>query len=227
VSKVSVAVVAAAVGLVVGGVTGYLAHGLGRDVAWGDIPTWGLLVGAGLTAWYAKRAFDKQTEEVSAIKAQLKEQQQLNEMQTPVLDLQAKDLGASLKQREREDWERRIGQVSLIFAWEERATSQAVGTGGVDTVTTHVRNTSEQPIYDLRFSWRDLGRAEGGDQTVRVQPLMPGDIDTDFAPVPSGIEPAMFGAAVVFRDRAHRWWRVWPNGNFDDLGRHEVAEDYW
>lgn len=95
--------VAAAIGLVIGGVIGFLSHGLGRGVAWGDIPTWGLLIGAGLTGWYAKRAFDKQSEEVSTIKEQLKEQQQLNEQQTPVLDLQAKDLAASLEQRERED----------------------------------------------------------------------------------------------------------------------------
>jgi len=223
---VSVAVVAAAVGLVTGGVIGFLAHGLGQGVAWGDIPTWGLLIGAGLTAWYAKRAFDKQCEEVSTIEAQLRAQQQLNELQTPVLDLQAKDLDASLKQRERENWERRIGQVSLIFTWEERVSSQAVGTGGVDTVTVQVKNTSEQPIYDLRFSWRVRNRPDRH-ETVRVKPLMPGDMEADSAPVPSGTERAMFGAAVIFRDRADRWWRMWPNGKFDDLGRHEVPEDYW
>lgn len=78
----SVTVVAAAVGLVTGGVIGFLAPGYGRGVAWGDIPTWGLLVGAGLTAWYAKRAFDKRSEEVSTIDAQLKAQQQLNDLQT-------------------------------------------------------------------------------------------------------------------------------------------------
>ena len=123
-SRVSIAVVAAAVGLVVGGVTGYLAHGLGRGVAWGDIPTWGLLIGAGLTAWYAKRAFDKQTEEVSAIKAQLTEQQQLNEMQTPVLDLQAKDLGASLKQRERERWCRSCTRPGAIAGYRARRSAR-------------------------------------------------------------------------------------------------------
>lgn len=225
-SKRSVAVVAAAIGLVTGGVIGFLSHGLGRGVAWGDIPTWGLLIGAGLTGWYAKRAFDKQSEEVSTIKEQLKAQQQLDEQQTPVLNLQAKDLAASLKQREREDWERRIAQVSLIFTWKERVTSQAVGTGAVDTVTTHVRNTSEQPIYDVRFSWRTRNRP-GRHQTIRDKPLMPGDMDTDFAPVPSSTEPAMFGAAVIFRDRADRWWRMWPNGKFEDLGRHEEPQDYW
>lgn len=97
--------------------------------------------------------------------------------------------------------------MSLIFTWEERVTSQAVGTGGVDTVTAHARNTSEQPIYDMRFSWRTRNRP-GPHQTIRDKPLMPGEIDTDIAPVPSGTEPSMFGAAVVFRDRADRWWRV-------------------
>jgi hypothetical protein len=56
---------------------------------------------------------------------------------------------------------------------------------------------------------------------------MPGEDDSDYAPVSSGIDSASFAAVVIFRDRADRWWRIKPNGKFDDLGRHEEPQDYW
>jgi|SRR5450755_4719170 hypothetical protein len=110
--------VGAGFSLAIGGVIGGLPRILGNSVAWGDVPTWGLLIGAGITAWYAKRAFDEQSKEVSTLQEQLKAQQELNEQQTPVLILQARDLTASLEQRERDDRERRIAQVSFVFTWE-------------------------------------------------------------------------------------------------------------
>ena len=46
-------------------------------IAWGDAPTWGLLIGAGITAWYARRAFGKQSEELTAFKTEVQHGQTL------------------------------------------------------------------------------------------------------------------------------------------------------
>jgi hypothetical protein len=192
---------------------------------WGDFPSWiaaittgGLLIGAAFTVYFARKAFIAQSQ-------QLKDQQQINVKQTVLLDLQVQELQASLEERKREDAERRRAQASLVFTWEELATVQSIGTGSAEVITVFVKNTSEQPIYDLRFTWAaDRARY---DPTVRAKPLMPGDGDSDFRPMPVGAEHAAFGAAVIFRDRNYFWWRVRPNGRLDDLGRNEVARDDW
>lgn len=170
-----------------------------------------LAIFAVITAWYARKAF--------------REQKDLSAKQTPVLELQARELEASREQRRLEDWERRIAQVSSIFTWEERSTDHALGLEPAHIVTAHVKNASHQPVYDMFFSWPKQDRQ---DRTIRAKPLMSGDQDADWRPIPSGTDdPSRFRAAVIFRDQGDRWWRIWPNGKFDDLGRHEQPLDYW
>lgn len=64
---------------------------------WGDVPTWGLLVGAIVTAWYARRAFKTQSKELAELQAEGAEQRKVNEKQIAVLELQLRELDASLK----------------------------------------------------------------------------------------------------------------------------------
>jgi len=76
--------------------------------AWGDIPTWItaiatvlLAVFAIVTAYYARQAFLKQSEEVSDQAKMLKVQSDQLEEQRTINALQAKDLEESLKERAR------------------------------------------------------------------------------------------------------------------------------
>jgi hypothetical protein len=117
--------------------------------AWGDIPTWitgiataVLAIFAIVTAWYARQAFLKQSQEVSAIERQVKDQEELtqqqaellkvqsgqlelqrqqfdeqrkvNEQQAKVLELQVRELRQSLTEREREAIRRHREQASRV-----------------------------------------------------------------------------------------------------------------
>jgi hypothetical protein len=188
------------------------------------VPTWitavatvGLLVGAVITAIYAVRAFDEQSR-------QLIDQREVNSEQTKVLRLQAEELKASIEERHNQADERRRGQASLIYVWEDRIVEHPAGVGSVSTVTAHVKNTSDQPIYDLRFSWRVSNQRDR--QTIRARPLMPGEEDSDIAPAVSG-DPADLSAVAIFRDRSEWWWRAWPDGRLDELEQHPVQPDWW
>jgi hypothetical protein len=174
-----------------------------------------LLIEAIITAVFAILAFRKQSAEVATLQRQSDDQRKVNQGQAGVLELQARELQESLDERRREADERRSAQTRLVYVWEERATHHEMGKSPVDVVTAHVQNTSEQPVYDLRFSWRDDQVPVG--PTTRTMPLMPGEADDDQRPSPDGAEPATFGAVVNFRDRAGRWWRARPDGQVESL----------
>jgi hypothetical protein len=106
-----------------------------------------LAVFAIVTAWYARRAFLKQSQEVRAIEQQvqdakeltrqqaellkvqsgqldlqgqqLEDQRQLTCKQTPVLELQGQELQESLAERKREAEQRHRAQASRVFIWQE------------------------------------------------------------------------------------------------------------
>jgi hypothetical protein len=139
-----------------------------------------LAVFAIVTAFYARRAFLKQSQEVRAIEQQVQdaqelarqqgnllnvqsgqlelqrqqfaEQRKLNERQTEVLTLQAAELRESLEERKREAVERRNAQASQVhLALKVVAKSRD---GGPEIEATVV-NASErqQPIYDVKLYW--------------------------------------------------------------------------
>jgi hypothetical protein len=104
-----------------------------------------------VTAWYARRAFLKQSQEVAAIERQVTDQQELTRQQANLLEiqsdqldiqrqqlvdqreasarqaevfeLQATELRESLEERKRDTEERRRAQASCIFIWDERSDS--------------------------------------------------------------------------------------------------------
>jgi hypothetical protein len=171
-----------------------------------------------VTAGYARQAFLKQSQEVrdqaKILKVQsdqLAEQRRFNEQQTKVLSLQADELRESLDERKREAAERRQAQASKVFVWQDHVKSGPMG----ETVTAHVKNTSDQPVYELQFSWHvgDLPPT----RHQRQRPLIPGEEVTNDAAVPDGFDPDEFGVAAIFRDRAGIWWRTRPNGRLEEL----------
>lgn len=128
---------------------------------------------------------------------------------------QYRQLQDQLRESKRQADERRRAQAQQVYMWEVRRIHHAIGKPAEEIITAYVRNTSQQPIYHLRFGWG----AVGGDrrETLRAEPLRPEAQDMDFAPVPKGPGWSTFGAVVTFRDRAGAWWRIRPDGHLDKV----------
>jgi hypothetical protein len=130
--------------------------------AWGDIPTWitaiattGLLIGAIITARYAIKTFHEQSE-------QLKDQRQINAKQTTVIELQTRELSASLAERQRQARQLKRAQASKVdLRIEDRPDPgfgiipEAVSIPTPGILTVYVTNNSDQPIYNADIIWHD------------------------------------------------------------------------
>jgi hypothetical protein len=157
-----------------------------------------------VTAVYARRAFLKQSKEVSDQASMLKvqseqlaEQRNVNAEQIRVLALQAAELSESLEERKREAAERRRAQASHIFI---SAVPSPEVSDPIDSFLVRIENTSQQPIYHLIFFWRD-GTGEWNEP-----------------PAPPG-HPALttlLGAGAVFRDADGVHWRQRSDGQLDE-----------
>src|SRR5216683_2945078 len=189
-----------------------------------------LAVFAIVTAWYARRAFLKQSQEVSdqasmlqIQSAQLSEQQRGGERQAEVLALQADELRESLKQRERDTDDRRRGQAARVAAWFGFHES-----GGGRGWGAIVRNGSDLPILNVRtFFHRVREDQPGGDwefsslepgpvETIRVMPPNQDHfvrIPADFVvgTVPKQISDTWV-VSVEFTDAAGNRWERDPRG---------------
>jgi hypothetical protein len=146
-----------------------------------------LAVFAIVTGIYAIRAFRKQSQEVSAIEQQVKDQRELTRQQGEILrvqsdhlelqrqqldeqhqahereavvfGLQTKEISASLEQRERDADEQRKSQAAMVAAW---FTSQQTPAGPVWGAC--IRNASDLPILDVRVSFHYIQEKwPGGD----------------------------------------------------------------
>lgn len=136
----------------------------------GALATIGLLAGAALTAWYARKAFREQSKEVKILQ----------------------------QQAERDMDDRRRAQAIHIFTWAEQRPYN--DDPGDMRAAACVRNTSQQPVYDVRLGW-----GASGQQAWPV--LLPGDEH-----VVTGAGTAVTdGSASVwaeFRDAAGTRWRT-------------------
>lgn len=195
---------------------------------WGDVPTWGLLVGAGVTAWFAKRAYDAQGTELKTLQEQaddqakqlklqsdqLEEQRKVNERELAVLDLQQKDLAATLDQRRSE-------QAALVFFWAEyleqdpRAGPAATNMDPaeqvkppVPVIAVYVKNTSRQPVYDITIRL-------GGNKIGELRILLPELQEKIF--YGPGSEPDA-EATLEFRDASSSAWERDDYGNLTYQG---------
>lgn len=133
--------------------------------------------------------------------------------------VQSRQLEAELGERSREAEERRREQAVQVYVWQDPpAIASAVEAAVEVRVTAHVRNASQQPVYEVRFAWLLQGVPYGAG-SVRAAPLMPGEEEANPAVVPLGPgadplspKPADIIAEVVFRDRAGLWWRSCADG---------------
>jgi hypothetical protein len=119
---------------------------------------------------------------------------------------QSKEVGLLLRQAAREAEDRRRAQAAKVFVWAVR--DLASGSG----MAVHVRNTSEQPVYDLEASW--AGAAEPMRHVIPGGgPCMPGEKYPPFFTSALGDDAA--AAPLVrldFRDAAGLRWRTTSQG---------------
>lgn len=200
-----------------------------------------LAVFAIVTAFYARQAFRKQSQEVSVIERQVKDQQELtrqqaellkiqsgqlelqrqqldhqrqvNAGQAEVLKLQADDLRESLTARQRVAEEQRKAQASKVFIVEAEGLSRPPsGPPAVPFVVARAVNSSDQPIYEAEFYWRRGSASHGEPNPEPLGILMPGEREEKSRDFPSEANMAVSGAILRFRDAAGVTWIRRPDG---------------
>ena len=204
-----------------------------------DVPGWVASASTGIlaifaivAAYYARKAFRKQSQEVRAIEQQVLDQQEIarqqaeliriqseqlaeqrifNEEQLRVLALQAEELRESLAERKREAVERRNAQASQVhLALKVVARSRE---GGPEIEATVV-NTSErqQPVYDGKLYWHLGPDSYGTPNPELLGTLLTSRDESRRREFPRGADPAACGAALSFRDAFGVNWVKTPDG---------------
>jgi hypothetical protein len=212
---------------------------------WGDVPTWLLAVGAVVTTVYAIRAFRMQANEVSKLAQDRKDQQALSRQQVDVLQLQAQELRAAIRQRERgsnrhvEPAPEPDAQARRVYATQEHLDrSPAIPPAQVAIVgkpRPYVRvtvvNLSDAALRELELDWH-AGSARNGEPDF-VGQMLPGREAVRGREVPPGIDPARFTAAVRFRtENGLTWLRrpddgslsLWPPSQLSEEGKESNSD---
>jgi hypothetical protein len=194
---------------------------------WGDVPTWGLLVGAAVTAFFAGRAFSTQSK-------QLRDQQKINEGLAEVLPLQARELRESIDERKRLSEDQRRAQANKVAAWFDYLASLPLQ-GGPPLVAgwgAKILNASDLPILDVTTTfyfvsdpgtgqpWTPIDR---GHAMERILVLPPGE--EQFIPIPEVIANMIktigrevYVVGIEFTDAAGYRWERDARGSLQDRG---------
>jgi hypothetical protein len=191
------------------------------------VATAALAVFAVVTAILAWLAFRKQAREVAAIERQVSDQKEVtaqqaellkvqsdqlaedrkvNAEQIGVLTLQAEELRQVSADRDREALERRRAQAVQVYMW-------LTPTDAKNQLVAYVRNTSQQPIYNVAFH----GMPESAQAEVSLKPVMPGEeISHTYSPTPPATPRKTRTRYVTFRDRAGVFWRTYSGGLLEE-----------
>jgi hypothetical protein len=172
--------------------------------------------GQELTRQQAK-LLEVQTGQLEVLREQLEDQRRASAKQAEVLELQAAELRESLAQRKREAEQRHRDKASRVFISQEAgpvfATTQAGadrGQTGGPSITAHVVNSSDQPVYDVQLRWH-----HGPGRYSDPEPLgtiMPGGDITRTEVFPPGTNTDLSGADIWFTDAAGARWLRRPDG---------------
>jgi hypothetical protein len=167
-----------------------------------------LAIGVIVTAWFARAAS-------ATLSRQLAAHHELTTQLADTLLLAAKHLGQSFD-------ERRRAQACRVFIDLDRAASGAAAPDDQKPwrVTATIRNTSDQPVYDMYVIWQ-LGTVRMG-KPDPVARLLPGELAAfeRSSPVTEGdtpSDPAVLSAFVTFRDMAGVRWTVREDGTLSDI----------
>jgi hypothetical protein len=155
-----------------------------------------LAVGAIVTAIFAFLAFDKQSQEV----------------------------GILAEQNERDSSDRRRAQASRVFIWTEATAGPTLQDRAVGGIISHIKNTSQQPVYDGFISCRNGSGRTADNPVIPAFPvLMPGeqqDVASTFATPISDVlfweDNSALLAGLRFRDAAGVRWRIRSDGQLDE-----------
>jgi hypothetical protein len=156
-----------------------------------------LAVLAVVTARYARRAYVAQSAQ---------------------LDDQRKELQQAAAGRERDAAEWHRAQAFLVYLRREYVSPMY----DLDPpqIAARVHNTSQQPVYDLRFEWHLAGQPcfmyDG--RIMSLTPyVMPGAEERGIVDVPADKAAWQVDVSASFRDRAGTWWRTWPDGFLKEI----------
>jgi len=184
-----------------------------------------LAVFAIVTAWYARKAFREQSQEVSdqaeMLKLQsdqLEEQRKINAEQTKVLELQARELRESLNARELQSLELRQQYASTVVAWQDDPERAGAASW---LVVAHVLNTGGRPVRDVSARWYADGKPIRAREQLTAC-LMPDDRKNFDCRVDGATIRAGLKAIVQFRTVGEDWWSAGTDGSL--VGGLEIAD---
>lgn len=164
-----------------------------------------------VTAVFAFLAFRKQSAEVATLQQQFDDQRKVNEKQTGVLELQARDLNHSLQDRHRDLAQRHWAQAVQVFI----LIIDAAKAGLLVDLIAEVRNSSQQPVYDLVVHWY----LESG--PLGISPPRPYLVPGGTAPLRQSRDASddlsNLAVALEFRDAAHPHWRTTDRGELTEI----------
>ena len=176
-----------------------------------------LAVFAIVTAWYARRAFLKQSQEVSAIERQVKDQEKLTSQQAELLKVQSGQLDIQHQELQDLRVERRRAQARLVSVWPD------LTKGVVDRmVTVQIENNSPQPIRHVRATWdpdRGERQPESGSEFEFFDAIEPGGQRTIRLSLPPAFEnrqDPVFEVVMLFQDAVGIGWRIHSRGQLDE-----------
>ena len=109
-----------------------------------------------VTAVFAMLAFRMQSQEVRAIERQVKDQEVLTRQQAELLIIQSDQLKLQRQQLDDQHAEQRRAQATrILISAEPRPDPDTSAGEPIRETFVTVTNTSPQPIYDLRFLFRE------------------------------------------------------------------------
>lgn len=149
-----------------------------------------LVIGAALTAFYARNAYREQSRQTREVRDQ-----------TRLLQEQAN----------RDIMQRRRAQATQVFTWVQMRPYD--GNDKDMRPAACIKNASEQPVYNIELGL-GIGAGKGSDRTLPV--LIPGE---DYELVGLGTDFADGGHQIwiTFRDSAGVGWRATSDGQLSEL----------
>jgi len=92
-------------------------------------------------------------------------------------------------------------------------TEPGQGTVALGAIFASIKNTSEQPVYDLTVSWQ-RGTALWGEPS-HIAVVMPGE-QQELTEIPPTVDLPLFRVITRFRDSAGVYWRLRSDGQLDE-----------
>jgi hypothetical protein len=140
---------------------------------------------------------------------------------------QSREVGILAEQNDRDISDRRRDQAARVFIWAEAQAPPADQDQAVPGLIAHIKNTSQQPVYDGFIGYREGSQWIDGKERKPDLPsfpvLMPGeqqDVGIGFAaPVPDSVfwkDNSGLLTSLRFRDAAGVHWRFRSDGRLDE-----------